>query len=104
MCSSDLPQDKPKEVRVWHATNPNARDFRLETLGPVWTSEVLSADASGDYVGRVTAPAKGWSAFLVELKYDIGAPVPLKLTTDVTVVPDVLPFGPFRPKLPVAAK
>jgi PhoPQ-activated pathogenicity-related protein len=85
-------QDAPKEVRLWQATNPNARDFRLETLGPVWKSTVLADTGGGNYVGQVSRPEKGWTAYLVELTYDLGGPAPLKLTTAVRVEPDVLPF------------
>jgi PhoPQ-activated pathogenicity-related protein len=86
-------QDAPKEVRLWQATNPNARDFRLETLGAVWTSTVLADAGGGRYVGQVTKPAKGWTGYLVELTYDLGGPAPLKLTTAVRVEPDTLPFA-----------
>ncbi len=90
-------RDTPREVRLWQATNPNARDFRLETLGPVWTSTVLRDEGGGRYVGRVERPGKGWTAYLVELTYDLGGPAPLKLTTAVRVEPDTLPFPPPRP-------
>lgn len=83
---------QPKEVRFWQATNPDARDFRLETLGPKWTSEVLSPEAEGSYVAALAAPPKGWTAGMVELTYDLGGPKPLKLTTQVWVAPDTLPF------------
>ena len=29
---------EPKRVRLWQATNPNARDFPLESIGAAWTS------------------------------------------------------------------
>jgi PhoPQ-activated pathogenicity-related protein len=88
---------KPASVLLWQATNPAARDFRLETLGPVWTSSPVTE--SGDtYTATVTAPAKGWSASFIELTFDLGAGVPLKLTTSVAVTPDTLPFA--SPHLP----
>lgn len=93
--------DRPKSVRLWQAHNPKARDFRLETLGPVWTATDLSPDAQGEYLGQATVPATGWTAALVELTYDLGAPAPLKLTTAVFVTPDRLPFEPFKPELRV---
>lgn len=83
-------EDPVVEVKLWRASNPDARDFRLETLGPVWTSETLSAD-KGAYSAKVAVPAKGWTAYMVELTYDVGAPTRLKLTTDVRVIPDTLP-------------
>jgi PhoPQ-activated pathogenicity-related protein len=84
----------PAEVRLWQATNPRARDFRLETLGPAWSGAVLAARPDGDYLARVDAPAAGWTAFFVELTWpDPGGGPPLKLTTAVRVVPDALPFA-----------
>lgn len=89
--------DKPKEVLLWQATNPEKRDFRVETIGKVWTSEPIAEQGNGVYVARVPKPAKGWTCFMAELTYDTGGPVPLKLTTEVRVVPDTLPFKPFKP-------
>jgi PhoPQ-activated pathogenicity-related protein len=31
-------KDKPRTVKLWQATNKTTRDFRLETIGPVWSS------------------------------------------------------------------
>ncbi len=84
--------DKPAEVKLWQATNPDARDFRVDTIGRVWTSSELTDQGGGVYVGSVPKPPKGWTAFFVELTYPVGGPVPLKVTTQVKVVPDVLPF------------
>jgi PhoPQ-activated pathogenicity-related protein len=92
-------KDKPKEIRLWQATNSETRDFRLETLGKVWTSRKLSADADGRITVRLTKPDRGWTAFLVELTYVIdGSPAPFKVTSGVAVVPDILPFAGKRPK------
>jgi PhoPQ-activated pathogenicity-related protein len=82
----------PKEVRLWQATNPEARDFRLETLGAQYTSSVLEPTESGTYMGNVADPGKGWTAYFVELTYDVGARFPFKVTTDIRIKPDTLPF------------
>lgn len=84
-------KDRPVEVKLWQATNPDTRDFRLETIGAAWTSSALADDGQGTYQARVQVPEHGWTAYLVELTYDVGAPTRLKLTTDVQVVPDRLP-------------
>lgn len=90
---------KPTSVLLWQATNPAARDFRLETLGPVWTSTPV--DANGDaYTAKVTAPAAGWTASFIELTFDVGATAPLKLTTDIAVTPETLPFPSPAPEKP----
>ena len=54
-------------------------------------SHVLEAGDGGVYVGNVPKPPKGWTAYFVELTWVGKGPVPLKLTTAVRVVPDVLP-------------
>jgi PhoPQ-activated pathogenicity-related protein len=60
-------KDKPSSVKLWQATNPDARDFRLQTIGPAYTSEDLQAGANGVYLGRVTKPGKGFTAYFVEM-------------------------------------
>jgi PhoPQ-activated pathogenicity-related protein len=85
--------DRPKEVNLWQATNPDARDFRLDTIGKAYTSTPLKEAKDGKYVGRVGKPEKGFTAFFVELIYDSGGKYPFKFTTEVSVVPDTLPFN-----------
>jgi PhoPQ-activated pathogenicity-related protein len=92
--------DTPQQVMLWQASNPAARDFRLETIGPAWTSTPLSG-TNGIYTATVTAP-QGWAAFFVELTYPGPNSTPgsapdgtsLVFTTEVVVTPDVYPFGP----------
>lgn len=83
---------KPVAVTLWQATNPKTRDFRLETIGPVWQGTPLTA-TDDTYTATVEKPAAGWTAYFVELTFQVGAPAPLKLTTAVTVTPDALPFA-----------
>ena len=84
--------DKPRDVLLWQATNPKARDFRVDTIGRVYRSTVLKPEPNGTYVGRVSKPADGFTAFFVELSYESGGKYPFKFSTEVSVVPDVLPF------------
>lgn len=91
------PTDKPKQVNLWRATNPKARDFRLGKIGPAYVVSELSPGADGAYVGAVETPAEGWTAFFVELVYDTGGAFPLKATTAVRVLPDKLPFAGIDP-------
>jgi PhoPQ-activated pathogenicity-related protein len=93
-------EDAPREVRLWQATNPAARDFRMETLGPKFTSSVLQPQADGSYVATVEPPSEGWTAYFVELTYDVDAVFPLKLTTGVSVIPDVRPYEKKDPSQP----
>lgn len=84
-------ETKPKEVNVWQATNPKARDFRLMTIGKAYKKTTLEPVTEGTYVARVPKPESGWTAFFVELVYDNGTPTPYKFTTQVGIAPDVLP-------------
>lgn len=97
-----LAQTQPREVRLWQAHNPGARDFRVETLGRAFTSTALQPAADGLYVVEPPAPASGWRAWFVELTFDVAAATPLKLTTDVTVTPDTLPFAAKPSDLPTS--
>jgi PhoPQ-activated pathogenicity-related protein len=81
----------PSEVKQWQATNPNARDFRMETFGPQWQSTTLGDQGGGVFVGKVPEPPKGWTAFFIEVTFPSGIESPYKFTTQVRVVPDLLP-------------
>jgi PhoPQ-activated pathogenicity-related protein len=85
---------RPSAVRLWQAQNPDARDFRLATIGAAYTSSKLTGDGDGVYVGKVPEPKQGWTAFFVEMTFPSGGPYSYKFTTGVRVVPDRLPFGP----------
>lgn len=85
---------QPSAVRLWRATNPNARDFRLEKIGPAYKSTNLKPSSSGSYVIRVDEPPKGYTAYFVELTYASGSKYPFKFTTGVKIIPDIEPFAP----------
>jgi PhoPQ-activated pathogenicity-related protein len=89
-------KDQPKEVRLWQINNPNARDFRLTTTGPKWTSEVVTLK-DGKYTAKIDKPASGYTAFFVELTYDSGGKHPHKFTTGVAVTPNTYPFPKPKP-------
>ena len=86
---------KPSSVLLWEASNPNGRDFRVETVGKIWKSSPLSEVGTGTYVYTASTPkpATGWAAYFIELTFDLGGPAPLKLTTPVRIVPDTLPYA-----------
>ncbi len=83
--------DKPTAIKLWQATNPDARDFRKDTIGEAWTSSDLADQGGGVYVGHVSTPANGWTAFMVELTFNGPAGAPFTFTTPVRVVPDTTP-------------
>jgi PhoPQ-activated pathogenicity-related protein len=83
----------PTQVLLWQATNTSARDFRIDEIGPAYASSVLSPTKSGDYLAQVSTPPFGWTAFFAELTYDSGGAKPFIFTTEVSVVPDVLPYS-----------
>ena len=84
--------DAPSSVKLWSATNPSARDFRLETIGPAWTSTDLQG-ANGVYTATVPMPSSGWTAYFVELTYPAVSGFPLVFTTEVKVIPGWYPYS-----------
>lgn len=84
-------ESRPQAVLLWRATAAESRDFRLEKIGPAYTSSPLAERGKGRYLAEVPRPKKGFTAFFVELTFDGFGAEPLKLTTSVYVVPDVLP-------------
>ncbi|WP_052315052.1 PhoPQ-activated protein PqaA family protein [Thiocystis violascens] len=85
--------DAPDAVYLVQATNPFARDFRLETIGEAWMRTLLPSLGNGVYVGFVPPPTRGWSAFAVELVFNARSFERQTLTTDVRVTPATLPFA-----------
>ncbi len=89
-------QDAPKAVKLWQASNPLARDFRKITIGTSWTSSPLSDQGGGVYVGGISLPQQGWTAFFVELVFpgrSLGGSVyDYHFTTELRVIPESCPF------------
>jgi PhoPQ-activated pathogenicity-related protein len=86
----------PADVRLWQATNPRARNFRLDAIGPAYRSTPLTPSGPNTWIARVSRPPAGWTAFFVEMTFPGAGKYPLKLTTGVRVVPDTLPYDPPR--------
>ncbi len=84
----------PSAVRLWQATNPKARDFRLETLGAKWSTSNLISSGPNTWSARVPPPPAGWTAAFVELTFPSGGRYPFIFTTSVLVTPERLPFPP----------
>lgn len=91
-------KDRPAAVVVWQATNPAARNFRFDKIGPAYVSTPLQPSGPNTWVARVPAPPEGWTAFFVELSFPSGGKYPLKVTSGVRVVPDKLPYAAPQPK------
>lgn len=91
-------KDKPSEVKLWQASNPGARDFRLTSIGAKWTGVKISETAPGEYVVKAPATKMGWTAYMVELTFPSGlALAPFKFTTGVKVMPDRYPAAGLKP-------
>ena len=84
---------EPSEVLLWQASNPETRDFRVDTIGRAWTSTPVDVSDDGQWVGAVDAPATGWSAFFLEFTFPGPGEAPFKFSTEIEVVPEDLPFG-----------
>jgi len=76
---------KPESATLWQANNPDARDFRVDTIGNAYKATQLTGNKS--FTAKVDKPAKGFTAYFIELKFADG----LKLSTPITITPDTLP-------------
>jgi len=62
-------------------------------LGKAYTSTVIEPGTEGNYLAQVPMPTEGYTAFFVEVSFDSGIPsAPFKFTTEVSILPDTLPF------------
>lgn len=83
----------PERISVWHADNPNARDFRVESIGQVWRPDAISPDEDGVYRVPLESPSEGWRAWMVDAEFVVpGQMHHLVFSTPVWIVPDTLPF------------
>ena len=57
-----------------------------------YAASVLTPVGPNTWLAHLSPPIQGWTAAFVELTFDTGGRVPLKLTTAVRVLPDTLPF------------
>ncbi len=97
-------KDKPSAVKLWQATNPDARDFRLEKIGPAYKSRDLTAESDNTYVVKLGKPEHGFTASFVELTFPTPGGGNWKFTTDMKVTPDEYPFPAPAFKWPAGAK
>jgi len=96
----------PDWVTMWyaHTLSSTLRDFRLvicdqipQCLNPViWWPQPLLPTAPNTWTATMDRPKKGWGGFLIELGWYIGKDRSrtLKVTTEVNIVPDYMPFPP----------
>ena len=96
-------KDKPSAVKLWSANNPEARDFRLEKIGPVYESKDVVEESTGKYVVKLQKPEKGFSASFIELTFPTPGGENWKFTTGVKVMPDEYPYPAPVTKLPAGA-
>jgi PhoPQ-activated pathogenicity-related protein len=95
---------KPSQVKLWQATNPEKRDFRLMSIGPAYKSTVLKEQKDGVYIGKVEKPPTGYTAYFIELTFPTGTKYSEKFSTAVRVNPDTLPFPAPHWTPPVVTK
>lgn len=92
----DVTSGTPTSVTVWEATNATQRSYIWNEVGStgIYSSSALSESTPGHYVTNVALPGAGFKAFFVEFTFPSGGTFPFRMTTEVSVIPDVLPYGP----------
>ena len=91
------PANKPISVKAWTASNPNARDFRVDEFGPNWKSTEMKITDSGIYELSLENPEEGYKGYFIEATF--AGKTPLKITSGVEVMPRIYPFPAYESKL-----
>lgn len=94
------PDRLPQAIRLWTATNPETRDFRVDVIGQRWAAHPVTPSDDGRYAVPLESPETGYRAHLVEAVFAGPGDVPLPLSTGVVVRPDTYPHPPFEPEVP----
>ena len=89
--------DHQASAVLWSAVNANARDFRLETIGPSWQSQPLQIDNNGNVLVDLDLPETGWSAYYIEVTFPGIAGIPDVYSTPVYILPDITSFTLEQP-------
>jgi PhoPQ-activated pathogenicity-related protein len=97
-------KQRPDDVKMWQAVNPDARNFRFDKIGAAYQSTVLTPVGPNTWIARAQPPPKGWTAFFLELTFPTGGKYPLKVTSGVRVLPETLPYPPPKPERPTLTK
>jgi len=87
------PNQKPASIKLWSANNEKSRDFRIDVLGPKWTSSEILVNESGRYEVVLNEPKSGYTGYFVEITYP--GKTSIKVTTGVEVLPKIYPFEPY---------
>ncbi len=86
----------PSLVKIWRANNPNARDFRKQTIGETWTATIVMPNASGEYQADLFTGA-GFNAAYIEFIYPGITGLPVSYSTEIKVTPDIYPYSLTQP-------
>lgn len=72
---------------LWEAVNPEARDFRIDTIGAAYQPTELVQLPDGTWKAVIQRPEEGWKAYFIEMEFANEDGVgPLKFTTSVYVI------------------
>lgn len=87
--------EKPVAVRLWHANNPEARDFRVQDKEKVNLFSDKKVDFTChtlcQYSLEMPLPKSGWDAYFLQLNYANNELPDLVITTPVFIYPDNYP-------------
>ncbi len=87
----------PSKVTMWRANNPEARDFRLETIGAAFKATPLDDQGGGRFIAPPAPDGPGWTATFIELEFPVDGHYPFIASTGVLVSPERLPYQGVAP-------
>lgn len=79
----------PSKIILREAANDKLRDFRHSTTGPCWKESWLTPKSSSkQFRFQLESPEAGWKAGFVEFIFDNDPGYPLRISTDVFILPE----------------
>ncbi|PCJ26626.1 MAG: PhoPQ-activated pathogenicity [SAR86 cluster bacterium] len=87
-----LSLDKPTEVLLWQAHNPDKRNFMQAVIGRAYTSTPLNEVEPGVYKIKLDPPETGYTSYYVEMAYPSGIETPFKFSSGTKIVPDTTEY------------
>ena len=82
------------QIKKWSINN-SERDFRIYKVGEAWKSDDIIKNKDGKYSITIDNPESGYSAYFIEIIFDLKLNESISFTTGTVVLPNKYPYSKF---------
>ena len=82
------------QIKKWSINN-SERDFRIYKVGEGWKSDDIIKNKDGKYSITIDNPESGYSAYFIEIIFDLKLNESISFTTGTAVLPNKYPYSKF---------